>query len=140
MKRLKTNVIYLSILSVALLPLSVTATGLSTVDKLLSTYKAEAKLAFSAKRGEAFWQQTYLAKRAPGKRSCASCHSDDLRQAGKHVKTGKKIDAMALSINKDRLQKTRKIEKWFKRNCKWTFGRVCTSQEKGDVLEYLSKL
>ena len=26
------------------------------------------------------------------------------------------------------------IEKWFTRNCKWTLGRECTPQEKGDFL------
>jgi len=29
-----------------------------------------------------------------------------------------------------------KTEKWFLRNCKWTMGRTCTAQEKGDFLAY----
>ena len=31
----------------------------------------------------------------------------------------------------------KKIEKWFKRNCKEAWGRECTAQEKADFLTYL---
>ncbi|MFK5970948.1 MAG: DUF1924 domain-containing protein [Candidatus Marithrix sp.] len=29
------------------------------------------------------------------------------------------------------------IRKWFKRNCKWTLGRECNAQEKGDILKFI---
>lgn len=70
-------------------------------------------------------------------RRCTSCHADSPSQTGKHHKTGKPIDPMALSVNPARYQKRRKIEKWFKRNCMWTLGRQCTDQEKVDVLSWL---
>ena len=54
-----------------------------------------------------------------------------------HVCTGKSIELMAPSVNPKRLTDSRLIEKWFKRNCKWTLGRECTPQEKGDLLVYL---
>jgi hypothetical protein len=41
---------------------------------------------------------------------------------------------MAPSANPERLADKAKIEKWLARNCKWTLGRACTPQEKGDVL------
>ena len=44
---------------------------------------------------------------------------------------------MAPSVNPKRLTDRSKIEKWFKRNCKWTLGRECTPQEKGDILTFL---
>ena len=44
------------------------------------------------------------------------------------------------SAAKKRFKKLKKVEKWFKRNCKWTFGRTCTEQEKGDMLAYLLTL
>lgn len=46
---------------------------------------------------------------------------------------------MAASVNPKRYTKMKKINKWFKRNCKWTLGRECTNQEKGDILKYLSQ-
>ena len=72
------------------------------------------------------------------KRSCTSCHGDNPGNVGKHVKTGKTILPMALSVNPDRFQSSKNIEKWFFRNCKWTFGRECSLQEKADILTWLS--
>lgn len=70
-------------------------------------------------------------------RQCTTCHGDSPAQTGKHHKTGKPIDPMALSVNPKRYQKSKKIEKWFKRNCMWTLGRKCTDQEKANVLAWL---
>jgi len=71
-------------------------------------------------------------------RSCTTCHGDDATETGKHIKTGKIIQPMALSVNGERYQDDKKIEKWFLRNCKWTFGRQCSTQEKADILNWLS--
>jgi hypothetical protein len=73
-------------------------------------------------------------------RSCASCHTSDPRNPGKHVTTGKAIKPMAPSVNARRFTDTKKIEKWFKRNCRWTLGRECNAQEKADLLSYLQTL
>lgn len=80
-------------------------------------------------------QQLWYAQH--GDRSCTSCHGDDPAQAGQHVKTGKTIEPMALSVNPQRYRKDRKINKWFLRNCKWTLGRTCTDQEKAHILSWL---
>jgi hypothetical protein len=47
---------------------------------------------------------------------------------------------LAPSAQSDRFSDPEKVEKWFKRNCTWTWGRECTAQEKGDFLAYLSWL
>jgi hypothetical protein len=82
--------------------------------------------------GQRLWKSTV------NERSCTNCHGDDLTKIGKHAKTGKIIQPMALSVNGDRYQDGRKIEKWFLRNCKWTFSRQCSAQEKADILSWLS--
>lgn len=107
------------------------------VDGLLQEYQALGAGNFSAQAGASQWQQGYASKAGKGARSCSDCHGVDLTQAGKHVKTGKRIEPMAPSVNEERLQDSAKIEKWFKRNCKWTLGRACTPQEKGDFLSFL---
>ncbi len=71
-------------------------------------------------------------------RSCTTCHGDSPAQMGKHVKTGKVIEPMALSVSSERYQDSKKVEKWFLRNCKWTFGRQCSDQEKSNILSWLS--
>ena len=71
-------------------------------------------------------------------RSCTSCHGETPASVGKHIKTGKVIKPMALSVNSERYQDGKKVEKWFLRNCKWTFGRPCSTEEKADILSWLS--
>lgn len=109
----------------------------SAIDDALKQYSA-GKLSFDAKRGEKLWNKTFPAKDGKS-RQCNTCHNKDHTKAGKHFKSGKKIEPMAPSANKKRFTKLKKINKWFKRNCKWTLGRECTNQEKGDLLKYLSQ-
>jgi hypothetical protein len=72
--------------------------------------------------------------------SCSTCHTEDPRTTGKHAVTDKRIEPMAPSVNPERFTDSRKVEKWFKRNCNDVLKRACTAQEKGDVLTYLSSL
>lgn len=90
---------------------------------------------FSAARGENFFKG-----RHGSDWSCSSCHTDNPALAGKHAKTGKVIQPLAPSANAERFTNPKKVEKWFKRNCNDVLGRVCTAQEKGDVLVYLLAL
>ena len=116
----------------------------SAIDERLAEYKTEGASNFSAAAGKAMWNKEVVSEEGD-KRSCATCHNSDLTKAGKHRKTGKVIAAMAPSVptmegEEVRYSEGKKIEKWFKRNCKWTYGRECTAQEKGDFLTYLKGL
>lgn len=92
---------------------------------------------FSALRGQTLWAKTVEGDAPNTQRSCTTCHGENLNSEGEHISTNKVIKALAPSINPDSLVDAKKIEKWFKRNCLWTFGRECSPQEKGDVLTYL---
>ena len=87
---------------------------------------------FSAARGEKFFKVNH-----GNEWSCTSCHIENPAATGKHAKTEKPIDPMAPSANAERFTNPKKIEKWFKRNCNDVLDRVCTPQDKGDVLAYL---
>jgi len=109
-----------------------------TPDQVLSLIQREAAKAkpgfkgFSAARGENFYKTTH------GKESsCVSCHTENPAAQGKHANTGKAILPLAPSANAQRFSDPAKVEKWFKRNCNDVLGRICTAQEKGDVLTYL---
>jgi len=117
-----------------LLPVMASA---DTVDALLDSYRQTGVSDFSAERGEASWKRLNTQTDSKDPRSCQDCHGNDLKQIGKHASTGKQIDPMAPSVNPQRLTDRAKIEKWFKRNCKWSLGRECTPLEKGDFLVYL---
>ena len=116
-----------------------------TPDQILSSIQNEAQKeaqkdaknapgfqGFSAARGESFYKAI-----SGNKLSCASCHTENPAAQGKHNNTGKVIQPLAPSANAERFSDPAKVEKWFKRNCNDVLGRVCTAQEKGDVLTYL---
>lgn len=115
-------------------------TQADAVDQLKSDYLASGAHAFSAEAGEKVWSLEVVDSASGEKRSCSVCHTQDLQGVGKHKTTGKPIQPMAPSVNPERYTDAAKIEKWFKRNCKWTLGRECSPQEKGDMLTYLQGL
>jgi len=106
------------------------------VDDLLVEYRGQGAGPFNASTGEAFWQRRFPSVDGV-QRACTDCHTDDLKRSGRHAVTGKAIEPLAPSANAKRLSDRRQMEKWFKRNCKWTLGRECTPQEKGDLLFFL---
>lgn len=114
-------------LGLCLSPLSQAA----VLDDVLTTYQQQGAGPFSAAAGQSFWQQDNAGKR------CTQCHGNSPQVSGKHSQTGRSIEPMAPSVNPQRLTDSAKIEKWFNRNCKFTLGRECTPQEKGNVLVWL---
>lgn len=112
------------------------ASATPATDELFARYKSEGATGFDAEHGKKDWNKE--GKEEDGKKmNCTICHGDDLSKAGKHHKTGKVIEPMAPSANKERFTDAKKIEKWFKRNCNDAWGRECNAQEKGDVLKFL---
>ncbi|VAX16238.1 hypothetical protein MNBD_NITROSPINAE01-840 [hydrothermal vent metagenome] len=107
------------------------------VEDLLSRYRAKGAKNFSVENGQAMWVTTYEDAKTGMTRSCEICHKKNLKAKGEHQKTGEVIEPLAPSVNPVRFTDVKFIEKWFKRNCKWTIGRECTSQEKGDFLLFL---
>ncbi len=130
------NKTLIAVLTTAAL-LCATNSRADTVEDLLKSYAGAGAKNFDAARGEALWKQTFPDPETGKTVSCTTCHTENLREAGKHAKTGKVIEPMAPSVNKERLTDAKHIEKWFKRNCEGTLGRECTPQEKGDVLMFL---
>jgi len=134
------------ILAVSLL-LSPVLAQANVIPGMLEGYKAEGGSNFSAEAGKKMWNKE-IAQEDGSKRSCVTCHNADLTKPGKHQRTGKVIAPMAPSApfvaaeegDEPRYSTEKKVEKWFKRNCKWTYGRECTVQEKGDFLMYLKDL
>lgn len=119
------------------LSLSATALATSAVDTLLSEYRQQGAKNFSATHGKVLWNQAMRPHGASKERSCASCHTSNVHQNGRHAVTGKLIKPLAPSVLSRRLTNIRKVRKWLRRNCLWTRGRECNAQEKGDLLTYL---
>ncbi len=119
-------------MSIMLIVWGPVSTQASQIDAQLQTYLQQGAAKANTENGKKLWYDS------KNERSCASCHGDTPRWIGRHAKTRKQIQPMAPSVNPERYQDSKKIEKWFLRNCKWTLGRTCTAQEKADILGWLS--
>jgi hypothetical protein len=118
------------------------ATALAaTPAELLEGYRADAvrqAAGFqpSAQRGAEFYKRNFnVSTKMP---ACASCHTDNPAQSGRHVVTDKPIKPLAASANPERFTDPAKVEKWFRRNCTEVVGRECNAAEKADFIAYLA--
>ncbi|PKG92921.1 DUF1924 domain-containing protein [Paraglaciecola sp. MB-3u-78] len=107
-------------------------------DAQIQALSAQGAEPFNGAAGESFWQRKFSTKNGE-KRSCSGCHGIDPTQVGEHQKTAKSIKPMAVRVNPERFSDSAKSDKWFGRNCRWTLGRECTAQEKGDVMTWLNQ-
>lgn len=112
-------------------------TGNSVVDRLIKEYQSEGATEFQISNGKKLWLNNFEHTKAKTARSCSNCHGKDIRQEGQHIRTKRSIEPLAPSINPERLSNEKQIRKWLKRNCKWTLGRECSPQEKGDLLLWI---
>ncbi len=129
----------LAILSL-LLPMAMTHAA--SPAEILESHAAQAKQensvfkGFSASAGDRFYHAAV--KHSSGKQiSCASCHTDNPKNTGRHERTSKEILPLAPTANKARFSDPANVEKWFKRNCQDVLERACTTQEKGDFIAYV---
>jgi len=114
--------------------LSAGIAGAGVVDQLLADYRQAGAGPFDPADGAALWRQEHPG--AEGPRACTTCHTADPTAAGRHATTGKSIPPIAPSVRPQRLTDRKEVEKWLARNCKWTLGRECSAQEKGDLLVF----
>lgn len=124
-----------------LMLLSAGSLAADSPQSLAAGYAQQAGVAVSAlspDRGEALYRTEHPGR--DGKPvSCASCHTDNPKQAGR-TRVGKPIEPLAPSANRERFTDAAKVEKWFRRNCKDVLQRECSAQEKGDFVSWLSQL
>lgn len=105
-------------------------------DALLAKYKSEGAGKADVEKGKKDWAKE-MKNEEGDMMSCATCHGKDFSKSGEHRKTKKTIEPMSVRVNAERYTDEKKIEKWFKRNCKDAWGRECTAQEKTDFLVFL---
>ena len=101
----------------------------------LTRFEKEAGTTVSAERGARFFTT-----KQGGEWSCSSCHTERPTQAGRHAKTDKAITPLAPAANAERFTDAAKVDKWFRRNCNDTLNRLCSAQEKADVMAWLLAL
>ncbi len=94
---------------------------------------------FSAEAGKKLFFSKRLHTKKNKERGCTTCHTSDPTKSGK-TPAGKVIKPVSPAVNKDRFTTPKKVEKWFRRNCKWVLERQCTDKEKGDYIKFMMSL
>jgi len=136
------NMIHSLLFALMMVCLAPLAMAENMIPTMLQSYAEAGATEPNAKAGETLWHKSFAAPEDAENqkpRSCQTCHGTDLTRTGEHIRTGKRIEPMALSVNNERFTEVKKIKKWFRRNCKWVMGRACTAQEKSDILSYLQQ-
>lgn len=97
--------------------------------------RAQSGFAADAARGRAFAAKNWGVSEKLS--SCTACHTDNPRNPGRHVVTGKGIEPLSPAVSTERFSDPAKVEKWFKRNCKEVVGRLCSPAEKADFIQFV---
>ena len=89
-----------------------------TPAQLIANYSAEAGAGFVADvaRGKAFASRNWGVSEKLA--SCTACHTDNLRNPGRHAVTGKTIEPLSPAANPERFSDPAKVEKWFRRKAR----------------------
>lgn len=113
----------------------------ASAEKLAAKYEGIAKnndpayKGLSATDGEAFFKHDQMVKGKPI--ACASCHTANPADPGKHIVTGKRIRPLSPVVNPKRFANLDKVEANFTKHCNDIIERDCTAQEKGNYIAYL---
>ena len=108
-----------------------------TPESLMRGYAEQARTTSASYAGPSPAAGRRLFHQQPRDWSCATCHTDQPVATGRHAITGKTIAPLSPVANPERFRDAAKVEKWFKRNCTDTLGRLCTSAEKADLISFL---
>lgn len=69
--------------------------------------------------------------------ACASCHTANPADEGKHMVTGKPIKPLSPMVNFKRFSDVEKVEEQFTLHCNDIIGSDCTAAEKANYIAYL---
>ena len=134
----------LNIVLVALLGLTAVSAqaDVANAEKLVSIYSAIAKhdnpdyAGPTAADGKFFFNRKI--KLGNGKEmACASCHTANPADEGKHIVTGKAIRPLSPVVNAKRFEDFEKVQEKFTQHCKDIIGSDCTAAEKASYITYL---
>ncbi len=134
----------LSIVLLALLSLSAISAqaSIANAKKLVLIYHTQAIgenkdfAGPSAEEGKAFYNNKV--KGANGKETaCASCHTANPADNGKHIVTGKTIKPLSPVVNEKRFADFDKVEAKFTQHCVDILGADCTAAQKANYISYV---
>lgn len=107
----------------------------ATAEQAAKQYSLFAKSTLSAEDGKEFYTRKQM---VDGKDlACATCHTDNPADMGKHNVTGKAIQPMAPAVNPKRFADVNESAKGFTKHCKQVYGKDCSAKDKGNFIAYV---
>lgn len=133
----KTTLIIASLLSFTIINAHADVINAQT---LMDKYTASAQLVDkdfspSAIEGKLFFNRSF--KNNGHEAACASCHTQNPANYGKHIVTKKEIKPLSPMVNPKRFTKIDKVEEQFTEHCNDILGADCSAQEKANFIKYL---
>jgi hypothetical protein len=135
----KLNFALLALLSLAAVSAQADVANAVKLEKKYATFAKNANPEYagpSAVDGKFFFNRKI--KLANGKEAaCASCHTSNPADQGKHIVTGKPIKPLSPMVNHKRFSDVEKVEEQFTEHCNDIIGSDCTAAEKANYIAYL---
>lgn len=133
-----------NIVLLALLSLSAASANanVANAEKLVSIYSAIAKhdnpeyAGPTVAEGKFFFNRKVKLGNAK-EMACASCHTTNPADEGKHIVTGKAIRPLSPVVNAKRFDDFDKVQGKFTQHCKDIIGSDCTAAEKANYITYV---
>lgn len=131
-----------SLLIAVLLSFSVASAHADVINAqtLMDKYTASSQLVNkdfkpSAIDGKLFFNRTF--KTDGHEAACATCHTQNPANYGKHVVTKKMIKPLSPMVNPKRFTNISDVEDKFAEHCNDILGADCSAQEKANFIKYL---
>ncbi|HSI42959.1 MAG TPA: DUF1924 domain-containing protein [Methylotenera sp.] len=135
----KTNILIAALLGLATLSAHADVANAVKLEKKYAAFAKTANPEYSgpsAVDGKFFFNRKI--KLANGKEAaCASCHTANPADEGKHIITGKPIKPLSPTVNYKRFSDVEKVEEQFTKHCNDIIGSDCTAAEKANYIAYL---
>jgi hypothetical protein len=134
----RTNIILATLLGLAIFSANANVTN---AEKLAIKFTNMAKQinpefqAPSVTEGKMFFNRKFKVK--DQEIACASCHTTNPADEGKHIVTGKAIRPLSPAVNEKRFTDIEKVEDKFVEHCNDILGADCTPAEKANFIAYL---
>lgn len=91
----------------------------------------------NAEAGKEFYNRKITPLKGGKEVACASCHTANPADKGKHIATGKSIKPLSPVVNAKRFSDLDKVEDKFTKHCNEIIGADCKPEEKADFIAYL---
>lgn len=138
-----TNLFLAAVLGLTVLNLTMTSAfaDITNAEKLEKKYvqiaqTVNADFSPSATEGKVFFNRKFTLKNG-NQAACASCHTANPADTGKHIVTNKPIRPLSPAVNNKRFTDLEKVEDKFTEHCNDILGSDCSAAEKANFIVYL---